>query len=144
MTEPNLPPGLSARICLGLSAAIVFLLGAAHLFHTFHGKGLWPRDLRVQTVMDATPLGLTASTTVWRAWVGFNASHALGLILFAAVYGHLALQSSPAQTPSAFLLATGLAVLTLQMVLARLFWFEVPLAGLAVAWLLFAAALVLR
>ena len=31
---------------------------------------------------------------MWRAWVGFNATHSLGLILFGALYGYLATRHS--------------------------------------------------
>jgi hypothetical protein len=134
---------MPTRLCLIASAAIVFLFGALHLFHTFRGKGLWPRGPGVQAAMDATPLGLTTGTTVWRAWVGFNASHAFGLMLFALVYGHLALQADTARD-STFLLWVGLAALTLQVVLAWQFWFHIPLIGVSLAWVLFAAGMALR
>lgn len=135
---------MPARLCLLASAAIVFVFGALHLFHTFRGRGLWPRGAGVQAAMDTTHLGLTTGTTVWRAWLGFNASHAFGLMLFALVYGHLALQPPAAVRDSAFLLWLGLAALTLQAVLAWRFWFHIPLIGVSVAWLLFAAAVVFR
>ena len=32
---------------------------------------------------------------MWRAWVGFNATHGFGLILFGALYGYLAIRSLP-------------------------------------------------
>ena len=33
----------------------------------------------------------TKETTMWRCWVGFNASHSMGLILFGLAFGYLAL-----------------------------------------------------
>ena len=59
------------------SAAIVFLLGVVHLVYTFHGPKLLPRDPALVASMKAVPLVLTAETTVWRAWIGFNTSHSM-------------------------------------------------------------------
>lgn len=132
---------LLARASLLASACIVLLLGSVHLAYTFSGTRLWPRDPGVQAAMAATPLQLTAGTTVWRAWLGFNASHALGLVFFGLVYGSLAVDASGRGRGDLFLMAVGLAVLSAQVVLARLFWFPAPLAGLALAWVLFALAL---
>jgi hypothetical protein len=33
---------------------------------------------------------ITKEATMWRCWVGFNASHSMGLILFGLVFGFLA------------------------------------------------------
>lgn len=48
---------------------------------------------------------------MWKAWVGFNASHALGAILFGLVYGYLALLHLAFLFQSWFLLAVGFALL---------------------------------
>jgi hypothetical protein len=41
--------------------------------------------------MSQTHLVLTRQTTMWRAWIGFNASHSMGAVFFGLVYGYLAL-----------------------------------------------------
>ena len=48
---------------------------------------------------------------MWRAWVGFNASHSMGLILFGLVFGFLALAQDHLLFHSPFLLFVGLAML---------------------------------
>ncbi len=48
---------------------------------------------------------------MWRAWVGFNASHSMGLILFGLVFGFLALAQDHLLFHSPFLLVVGLAML---------------------------------
>jgi hypothetical protein len=73
------------------SAAIALLLGSTHLVYTFFGSKLEPRDPTLQARMSEVSLVLARETTVWRAWIGFNASHSLGMILFGAVYAYLAL-----------------------------------------------------
>src|SRR5688572_12148125 len=75
------------------SAAIVLLLGLIHLLYTFHGPKLSPRDPELQRRMQEVSPVITRQTTMWKAWIGFNASHGYGAVLFGAVYGYLSLES---------------------------------------------------
>jgi hypothetical protein len=124
------------------SAAIVFLLGGLHLLYTFRGPKLLPRDRSVRTQMEGSPLVLTRETTVWKAWIGFNASHGLGALLFGAVYGHLAWAQPAVLRGSPFLLAVGAASLLGYTWLARRYWFSVPFRSTVLATLLYAAGAV--
>jgi hypothetical protein len=93
------------------SAAIILLLGGTHLVYTFYGPKLWPRDRELLTRMQEVSPVITRQTTMWKAWVGFNASHSYGAILFGAVYGYLALLHSAFLFESTFLLLLGLLLL---------------------------------
>jgi len=127
------------------SAAIALSLGLIHLVYTFFGSKLKPRDPLLQVRMSDVPLVLTRQTTVWKAWIGFNASHALGIILFGTSYGYLALVQPEVLFQSKFLVALGALFLLAYVILAKLYWFNVPLVavvlalvcyatGIAVAW----------
>ena len=61
------------------------------------GPKLTPRDPELQSSMSQIAPVITKETTMWRAWVGFNASHSVGAILFGLVFGFLAFGSL--QTP---------------------------------------------
>src|SRR5262245_44511882 len=98
------------------SAAIALSLGLIHLVYTFVGSKLEPRDPSLQVRMSDVPLVLTRQTTVWKAWIGFNASHALGIILFGTSYGYLALVQPEVLFQSTFLVSLG-ALLFLSCVL---------------------------
>ena len=87
------------------------------------------------------PLLVSSATTMWRAWLGFNAGQSVGLLLFGAVYGYLALARSAWLFDSPYLTSVGLLFLLSYTVLARLYFFSVPFAGLLVATVLYAAAL---
>src|SRR3984885_7745281 len=82
---------LAARILMVLSASIVFTLGVVHLAYTFWGPNLTPRDPTLQISMSQIAPVITNEATMWRCWVGFNASHSMGLILFGSVFGYFAL-----------------------------------------------------
>jgi hypothetical protein len=74
-----------------LSASIIFTLGVVHIVYTFWGPKLTPRDPALEISMSQISPVITNETTMWRCWVGFNASHSMGLILFGLVFGFLAL-----------------------------------------------------
>ena len=81
---------------------------------------------------------------MWRAWIGFNASHSYGLILFGAVYGYLALAHSDFLFQSVFLLVLGLIVLFGYIFLARRYFFRTPLRAGLVAVLLYGLGLIVN
>jgi hypothetical protein len=134
---------IAAQILIVASAAIILALGCVHLLYTFHGDRLHPRDAVLMAKMQTESPVLTRKTTMWRAWVGFNASHSYGAMLFGLVYGYLALFHMAMLSASAFLLALGMVLLLAYGVLGRLYWFSVPYRGIVVSALLYAAGLVL-
>lgn len=116
-------------------------LGSIHLLYTFRGNKLAPRDPALQEAMSATPLVLTSETTVWRAWIGFNASHSICAVFFALVFGFLAISHADLLFRSLYLQLLGVALLVAFLVLAKLYWFSIPLVGVAVALVCFIAGL---
>ena len=124
------------------SAVIVLLLGLAHLLYTFHGPRLWPRGGELKARMQEVSPVITRQTTMWKAWIGFNASHSHGLILFGATYGYLALGHGAFLFQSVFLLSLGLIGLCGYVFLAQRYFFRFPLRAVIVATLLYGIALV--
>src|SRR5438105_968245 len=108
-----------AKGLLLASAGVVLALGVIHLVYTFFGRLLTPRDAALQAAMRQVSPVLTRETTMWKAWLGFNASHGMGAILFGLVYGYLALAHAELLFGSAFLLAVGFAMLAGFAVLGR-------------------------
>jgi hypothetical protein len=86
---------------------------------------------------------ITKETTMWKCWIGFNASHSMGLILFGLVFGFLAWAHSELLFQSAFLLVVGLATLVGFAVLCKLYFFRVPLAGISISLACYVASLAL-
>jgi hypothetical protein len=135
----SLSPSLVAA-----SAMIIFSLGMIHLLYTFRGTKLHPRDRDLQTRLRAVSPIITRETTMWRAWIGFNASHSFGAILFGAVYAYLALAHGSIFFASPFLLTVGLLFLLGYAVRGRLYWFRIPFRGIVVATALYVVALIVR
>ena len=123
------------------SAAIILLLGLLHLLYTFSGPKLLPRDRELQVRMQEASPVLTRQTTMWKAWVGFNASHSFGAILFGAVYGYLSLVHSAFLFRSTFLVLLGLVLLLGYVFLGKRYWFSIPFRGILAAISLYVLAL---
>lgn len=115
------------------SAGVILALGVMHLWRTFNGNTLTPRDAALQARMRETSPVISRQTTIWKAWVGFNASHNMGAILFGVIYDHLALMQSALLFQSAFLLAVGFLMLGGLAILGKRYWFGVPFRGICLA-----------
>lgn len=130
-------------ILLTTGSLIIGVLGFIHLVYTFQTNKFEPRDEALgRSLREISPV-LTPETSMWRAWIGFNASHSLGALLFAAVYGYLALFELDFLLSSIFLVGLSLVVLGSYLVLAWLYWFKVPFLGILVSTVLFSIGYVL-
>ena len=131
-----------APLLVAGSAGIVLALGLIHLWYTFRGVKLHPRDTKLVAAMQQVSPVLTRQTTMWKCWIGFNASHSLGAMLFGAVYGYLALREGAFLFQSWYLMLVGLATLGGYAFLGRTYWFSVPFRCIVLAMVLYGAALV--
>lgn len=129
-------------VLMSVSALVLLTLGTLHLVYTFSGPKLTPRDPALRQRMEEVHPVITRQTTMWRAWVGFNATHSMGAILFGLVYGYLANARIEVLVNSPFLLGVGLAMLLGFAVLAKLYFFRIPFIGVLVALVCYVAAMV--
>jgi len=134
---------LAAKILMVLSASIVFALGVVHFVYTFRGPMLTPRDPALQIRMSQIAPVITKETTMWRCWVGINASHSMGLILFGLVFGFLALAHGKLLFQSLFLLVVGLGMLGGFVVLSKVYFFSGPLTGISISLVCYVASIAL-
>ena len=134
---------MAARILMALSASIVLTLGVLHLVSTFWGPSLTPRDPALQSSMSQSSPMVTNETTMWRCWMGFNASHSMGLILFGLIYGYLALAHGQLLFRSPFLLVVGLAMVVGMVVLCKVYFFSWPLTGVSISLACYVASIAL-
>jgi hypothetical protein len=132
---------LATKILMVMSAGVSFTLGVFHLIYTFWGPNLTPRDPALQIAMSQISPVITKETTIWRCWVGVNASHSMGLILFGLVFGFLALAHGELLFRSPFLLVVGLAVLGGLVVLCKFYFFSAPLTGISISLACYVASI---
>jgi len=124
---------MAPQILIILGASVVGLLGSVHLVYTFFTNKFDARDPAVSAAMRAVSPILTRRTTLWRAWIGFDASHALGLLLFAATYLTLAIGHMSVLRDSAALTWLPVVASAGYLALARRYWFLNPLVGVGIA-----------
>jgi len=131
------------QVLLIAGASIFALLGLIHLFYTFFSHKFNAFDPAVTQAMKNTSPVLTKETSMWAAWVGFNASHSLGALLVAAFYipmaaSHMALIQQSlwfSLLPS----ITGVSYL----ILAKKYWFKIPFVGILISTICFVLAFIL-
>ena len=132
-----------ATILMTISAIMLFVLGMLHLILTFVGPKLTPRDPALQARMREVSPVITRDTTMWRCWVGFNASHSMAAMLFGLVYGYLAIAHGELLFSSVYLLLVGLLTVGGFFVLGRLYWFRVPFHGIAISLACYVASIIM-
>jgi hypothetical protein len=135
-----------ARFLLDLGGGIFILLGLLHALYTYldisRPRRLVPQDPAVAQAMAKSNLRLSGSgTTMWRAWVGFNFSHSIGVILFGTVCVGAGCVFGTVVVP-AWILFIFVVIAVIYLSLGLLYWFRIPVAGillgvvcLLIAWL---------
>ena len=130
-------------ILLILGGAAFSVLGGLHAIYTFldirNPRRLVPVDPSVAQAMANSALRLSrGGTDMWRAWIGFNFSHSLGVFLVGVIgiWAGCRIKTLPVH-----IIAPALALIgCIYEVLALLYWFSIPALGVAVATGCFAAA----
>jgi hypothetical protein len=126
-----------ARLLLDFGGGVFVLMGLLHALYTYldidRPRRLVPQDPAVARAMAESNLRLSGTgTTMWRAWVGFNFSHSLGVVLFGAVCIGAGLILGTIVLP-AWILFVFVVIALLYFVMGLLYWFRIPVAGIAVA-----------
>jgi len=140
MSPKHLSPIIAILLILG--GSVFGVLGGLHAIYTMldlrNPRRLVPVDPSVMHAMANSALRLSrGGTDMWRAWIGFNFSHSLGLLLLAtvAIWAGFRINRLPVAIMP-MLTLIGCAYL----LLALLYWFRIPAIGVAIGTGCFAAA----
>jgi hypothetical protein len=133
-------------ILLIIGGAVFGVLGALHAVYTMldlrNPRWLVPADPSVARAMANSALRLSdGRTDMWRAWIGFNFSHSLGVLLLGAlgIWTGCRIKMLPVSSIAPVLTLIG----CIYLVLALLYWFRTPAIGVAIGTSCFAAAWIL-
>ena len=117
-----------------ITGGVIFgLLGLLHALYTLLDlrtpRRLVPDNPEIIRAMATSSVRLSrGGTDMWHAWVGFNFSHSLGVLLFSGLAIVTGLHAAP---PRALLLV--LAIIgAIYVVLAARYWFRIPVLGTAI------------
>ena len=131
-----------------VGGSLFAILGLVHAIYTLadisRPRRLVPDDPAVIAVMSSSGLRLArGGTTMWRAWVGFNFSHSLGITVFGVGCIVVGLYLQSLELPKAALLVP-VAIGVIYVLLAIRYWFRAPAIGVAagtlclvIGWLLY-------
>jgi hypothetical protein len=132
-------------ILLILGGAVFGVLGGLHAIYTLldlrNPRRLVPADPSVAQAMANSAVRMSrGGTDMWRAWVGFNFTHSLGVLLFAALAVWAGSRSN--RLPVGILPALTL-IGCVYLVIALRYFYRSPAIGIAIGTACFAAAWVL-
>jgi hypothetical protein len=126
-----------ARYLWMTGSLIIASLGTIHLYLTFFTTAFGSSNQTMIQHMQASSPTLSPSINMWRAWIGFNASHSSGLVFMGLFNGYLAFRYfGHVQSDPFFFVGTLLAI-SFYGWLAHRYWFSLPLLGLSLALLCF-------
>jgi hypothetical protein len=135
-----------AQFLLAIGGTIFLVLGIAHGALTLRDisqpRAFTPTDDAVRIAMQGARLALNPRINLWQAWLGFNLSHSLGLVLFGGALLLLAWRHFPAFAASPLFGAAAAIVAGTYLVLALKFWFWGPALGCGLSLLCILAAVV--
>lgn len=133
-----------ARLLFQVGAAVYAFLGGVHLLGIIvdmvRPQFFTPRHDDVRQAMRGSSLALTDRTSMWRAWLGFNASHGLGALFFGLVLFMIAAQDFDLVLSLRFLMPLAVSMAVAYTVLSIRFWFYAPTVASAIATACFAAS----
>ncbi len=126
-----------------IGATVFGILGTAHLLFTIFTNKFNAFDKTVTKAMKNTSPVLTKETTMWDAWVGFNASHSLGAMLITAFYVPLAVTNMAFIRESLWFSILPVIIGLAYLVLAKKYWFKIPFIGILISTACFTGAAIL-
>lgn len=122
-----------AQVLLFTGAVIFFVFGAYHGIFTLRDLPLprtfTPTDEGVRRAMQRSRVALDPRINLWDAWLGFNLSHSLGLVLFGGGLITVAWLHFPLFARSPSMQVAALVVSAAYLILSARFWFRVPAIG---------------
>ncbi|MES2956563.1 MAG: hypothetical protein V4792_00175 [Pseudomonadota bacterium] len=130
-----------------IAASVFLALGTLHALLTLgdlrRPKAFTPPDPELRRAMQQSSIRLHSSVNLWDAWMGFNLTHSLGLVLFGAAFLHVGVFEPVAFAQSSLLQVCALLVSAIYLVLSLRFFFSKPAIGSAIGLFCFSLAVAL-
>lgn len=130
-----------------IAGGILFVMGTMHLLLTLidvrSPRSFTPSDDSVRVAMQNSMLRFARGrTSTWDAWLGFNVSHSLGVMVFGGAAIFVPALATETQRTAVLVVLAALSIVYLATSIR--FWFYKPTIGLTTATLLFLSALALH
>lgn len=137
-------------IIAAIGAGIILIMGLGHAVFTLQstpeGGPMMPLDPEVRAAMQkngGVGMAPEIDSNLFKAWIGFNLSHAFGIIVIAGIVMYQVLDDFGAALDQPWFVALIVLVPVTYFVLAVRYWFADPRNGIVIATtLLWAGALI--
>lgn len=133
-----------AQFLIIIAASVFTLLGAGHGILTLrdlkHPRTFTPQDPALRLAMQQSSLVFHPTINLWKAWMGFNLTHSLGLVLFGGAFLHVGIYEPNAFGSSLLLQAIAILVSATYLVLSLRFFFFKPVIGTSIGLACFVIA----
>ena len=124
-----------AKYLWEIGSLILVFLGAIHLFYTFFSNKFSSINKNLISEMKSSSPILTKETTMWRAWIGFNASHSSGVIFIGILNFFLAIKYFTTFQSEHFFFIFNILTIAFYVWLAKKFWFRIPFIGISLTFI---------
>lgn len=129
-----------------VAASIFVMLGSLHGLLTLRDisnpTSFTPRDPALRHAMQESGIAFHPDVNLWKAWLGFNLTHSLGIVLFGGAFLYIGLFVPGAYAGSRALQAVAVSVSATYLAISVFFFFSGPVIGSAMATVCFLAAAV--
>jgi hypothetical protein len=133
-----------AQVLVIAGASIFLSLGMLHGVLTLQDlenpRTFTPPDVALRQTMQESSIAIHPQTNLWKAWLGFNLSHSLGIVMFGFTYLAIGLFYFPMFAQLVWLQSGALLIATAYLILSLKFWFSRPAIGSGIALTCFAVA----
>jgi hypothetical protein len=122
-----------------IGSAIFAFLGVLHLYYTFFSDKFSSRNENMINEMKISFPNLTKETTMWKAWIGFNASHSSGAIFIGLINIYLMLRF-PVLQQDHFYFLFNMVTIGFYLWLGKNFWFKIPFTCIFITFICYLSA----
>lgn len=122
---------------------IIATLGSIHLYFTFFTTAFSSRNEQMIQQMKASSPILNPAINMWKAWIGFNASHSSGLLFIGLLNFYLAFRYFGHVESDPFFFFITILTIGFYGWLAKKYWFTIPFVSVSMALVCYVVSYVL-
>jgi hypothetical protein len=136
-------PYAMVQYLLIFGSFVIAFLGILHLYYTFFSNKFSSRNKEMIEEMKTSSPNLTKETTMWKAWIGFNASHSSGVMFIGIINIYLVCCYFSVLQHDHFYFIFNIATMIFYGWLGKVYWFKIPFIGVLITLACYIAGYIL-
>ncbi len=132
-----------AKYLWEIGSIIMAVMGSIHLHDTFFTNEFSSRNEKMVEEMKTSFPIFTKETTMWKAWIGFNAGFSNGAIFIGIINFYLAVQYFTVLQSDHFFFLFNILTIGFYVWIAKKYWFKIPLIGMLMVLVCFIVSYIL-